>query len=142
MPFRKNVQRENVLLSHWQRGDTVETTSLLTGVPKGSISHYYARFNKNKEIYRKVVDNEYQEPPRSSPFEVAATVLARTNIFKNVTQCIKNGDFAQARDILQVCLLLMDLEKRLIPIIQNVDPEKMDDVLKNMIALVKLMDST
>ena len=92
MPFRKNVQRENVLLSHWQRGDTVETTSLLTGVPKGSISHYYARFNKNKEIYRKVVDNEYQDPPRSSPFEVAAAALSLPNIVKNVTWLVKKGE--------------------------------------------------
>jgi hypothetical protein len=141
MPFRKNVQRENILLSHWRQGRTVKTAGSLTGIPEGTISHYYARFNKNKEIYRKVVDNEYQEPPRSSPFEVAAAALALPNIVKNVTRFTERGDFAAARDYLQILLLLMDIDKRLTPIIQNVDPKKMDEVLKNMMMLVKVFDS-
>lgn len=142
MPFRKNVQRENILLSHWRQGHTVKTASLLTSIPEGTISHYYARFNKNKEIYRKVVDNKYQEPPRSSPFDVAVVALGLPNIVKNVTWLVKKGDFAKARDYLQILLLLMDITKRLTPIMQNVDPEKMDEVLINMIKLVKEFGST
>ena len=142
MPFRKNVQREDILLSHWRQGHTVKNASLLTSIPEGSISHYYARFNRNKDKYLKLTEHGYQEPPRSNPFEVAITALARTNILKNVTQCVKNGDFAQARDILQVCLLLMDLEKRLTPIIQNVDPEKMGEIIENMMMILKVIGST
>ncbi len=142
MPFRKNVQRKDILLSHWRQGHTVKTASLLTRIPEGSISHYYARFNRNKDKYLKLTEHGYQEPPRSTPFEVAITSLAKTNILKNVTQCVKNGDYAQARDILQMCLLLMDFEKRLTPIIQNIDPEKMGEVLKNMMMIVEIIGST
>ncbi len=142
MPFRKNVQREDILLSHWRQGHTVKTASVLTRIPEGSISHYYARFNRNKDKYLKLTEHGYQEPPRSSPFKVAITSLAKANILKNVAQCAKKGDYAQARDILQVCLLLMDFEKRLNPIIQNIDPEKMGEVQKNMMMIVDIIGST
>jgi len=76
MPFRRNIGRERTLLRHWRRGDTVKVASLLTGIPEGSISHYYARFNRNPEKYQKIANNPHNDPPYSHPSDVAIALLA------------------------------------------------------------------
>ena len=138
MPFRRNIERDNILLGHWQRGDTVKIASLFTGIPEGTVSHYYSKFNRNKQAYIKLSESGRQEPPRSSPIDAAAAALFLTTATKTVANFLKVGEYAKARDYLQVILLLMDLNMRLAPIMQNVDPKKMKEIFQNMISIVKL----
>ena len=122
MPFRKNVERENALLKHWHQGDTVKIASTLTGVPEGTVSHYYARFNRKRDVYRKVSEKGNQEPPRTRPFDAAFAAVAFTKVQSNVYRLVEAGDYARARDYLQTILLLQDLAKRVLPIAHNLDP--------------------
>ena len=55
------------------------------------------------------------EPPRSKPFDVAATALAYVKVIQNVSQLMANGEYAKARDFLQIVMLVMDLDKRMRP---------------------------
>ena len=138
MPFRKNFERENCLLSLWQQGETVKKASLLTNIPEGTISKYYARFNRDKDKYHKIAENGYQKPPKTSPFNAALLGVAYTNILKNVRQFVETGDYAKARDYLQVILLLQDVGNRLFPIMQNFDPEKFNEVIQSLFTIQNL----
>jgi hypothetical protein len=135
MPFKRNIKRENILLSHWRQGDTVKVTSSLTNIPEGTISHYYARFNKNKDKYLKKTGAEFQELPRPSPFGIAAAGLTYNEVRRNTIQLIKSGDYAKARDYLQVMLLFIDFNKRFIPTLQNFNDENSDEVLQHLVEL-------
>ena len=139
MPFKRNIERDNLLLGHWRQGNTVKVASLLTGIPEGTISYYYARFNRNKHAYLKPSGNGYQEPPRSNPFDVAAAAFTSAEIVKTVAALLRTGDYARARDYLQAILLFLDLGRRLTPIVQNLDPKKMDEFFQNVITIVKLL---
>jgi hypothetical protein len=78
------------------------------------------------------------EPPRSSPFDVAAASIIYVNVSKNVSQLMSNGEYSKARDYLQTWLLLLDFDRRIRPIIQNLDPEKYSEVIKSVIEIIKL----
>ena len=138
MPFRKNVERENALLKHWHQGDTVKIASTLTGVPEGTVSHYYARFNRKRDVYRKVSEKGNQEPPRTSPFNAATASVFLTSVQSNVNELVGKGDYAKARDYLQTILLLQDLVKRMLPIAQNLDPNKFDEAFKYVVLLTRM----
>ena len=135
MTFRKNVQRESILFRHWSEGYTVKETAILTSVPEGTVSHYFSRFNRDK----KRPARHGVEPPRSSPFDVALTSVVYAKVIENVNQLMSNGEYSKARDYLQTWLLLLDFNKRMIPIMQNVDPEKDSEVIKNIIGIAKLV---
>ena len=139
MPFKKNIEREELLLSYWNYGQTVKETSLITGIPAGSISHYFARFNKKKNEYRekKIFS---QEPPRPSSQYVAQMTLLYTRVFQDVGRCIKNDDFQKARDILQTQLLWMEWHNKMSTVIQAADPEKWIEVLKEYVNLLQFFD--
>jgi len=137
--FRKNVERESTLFKFWSSGHTVKETALLSGVPEGTISHYFSRFNRDKGKLNLGRD-AYKEPPRSSPWDVAAAATIYTNVMNNVNQLMMSGDYSKARDFLQVYLLVMDFDKRMRPIIQNTDPEKYSEVIKNTITIYSLFD--
>jgi hypothetical protein len=49
MTFTRNKEREKILLNCWETGKTVKVASALSGIPEGSVSHYYRRFNRDKE---------------------------------------------------------------------------------------------
>ncbi len=141
MTFRKNLEREKILLSHWRRGNTVKRAALLTGIPQGTISHYYRRYNKHPEKYVRKNKGKYQEPPKTSPFTTAAAGLHLTNIHNGVSEFVKSGDYAGARDFLQVFLLLVEVEKVLRPQIMNADPKKWNEVVKELIRIVQITKS-
>jgi hypothetical protein len=138
MPFRKNVERENTLLKHWHQGETVKVASLFTGIPEGTVSHYYARFSRKRDVYGKKSEKGYQEPPRTSPLDAAFANVSFANAYSIVNQLVGAGDYARARDYLQTILLLHDLEKLMLPIAQNVDPKKSNEVLQYMALLTKM----
>jgi len=137
--FRKNVERESTLFEFWRTGHTVKDTALLSGVPEGTISHYFSRFNRDKGKLNLGRD-AYKEPPRSSPWDVATAATIYVKIMENVTQLMVSGDYPKARDFLQVTMLLMDFDKRVRPIMQNADPKKYSEVIKNVITIVSLFD--
>jgi hypothetical protein len=110
---------------------------MLTGIPEGSISHYYARFNRDPEKYQKIEDSSYQEPPRSHPQYVAMMALGLSNTLTNATFLIQRGELAKARDYLQAILLAHDLVKRVEPTLNNVDRKDMMKVMQHLTALVK-----
>ena len=108
-------------------GYTIKDTASLTGIPAGSISHYFARFNKNKNEFReRAISN--QEPPRSSTQEVIGATFTLTTIDQKVTELIEKEDYAKARDFLQAVLLWIELRKKYGAIIRNADPDKLKDI--------------
>ena len=137
MPYRRNLDRETTLLSHWRMGRTVKTASTLTGIPEGSTGYYYARFNKRKDLYKNLKPG-MQEPPRSTPSNVASAALSLTEITNEVRELCMTGDFAKARDFLQMILLYIDLERQLSTVVQNQDPERMTETLQHMMATVRM----
>lgn len=139
MTFKKNVERERALLEHWRMGYKVKVASLLSGIPEGSVSHYYARFNRNKDKYHRVSEGGVQEPPKSTPFEIALTGLFITQVFNKLRGLIYAENYKKVCEYLQSILLICDFVKRFQPILQNADPSQEDEVLKNMIAIMKLL---
>jgi hypothetical protein len=138
MPFRRNIERENKLLGLWQFGDTVKCASQLTGIPEGTVSHYYAKFNRKRDKYLKLSKEVSQEPPRSSPFDVALAAFLYTDVLKKTTQLIQTEEYTKARDYLQAIMLLQDFSKRMSPLMQNLDPNKVNESLQSLITLVKI----
>lgn len=138
MPFRKNLEREKILLRHWRQGETVKAASFRTGIPEGTISHYYARFNKNKDMFQRAFESGSQEPPRSTPFEAAAATYSWANVVSHVMELARRGEYDKARDYLQMILLVFDLGKRLHSIMFNFDPEKRVEVMQNLFTILKL----
>jgi len=127
MPFKKNYEREKKLLSFWYLGHTVRDTASLTGIPAGTISHYFARFNKNKNEFReRAISN--QEPPRSSTHEVIGAALMLSNVDQKVTELMDNEEYAKARNYLQAVSLHLDFRKKYGAIIGNADPEKWGEI--------------
>lgn len=139
MPYRKNLQREETLLKHWRFGDTVKAASTSTDIPEGTVSHYYARFNRKKDMYRIVSEKGSQEPPRTSPLEAAQASLFLTTVISKANQLMGAGEYTKARDFVHTILLLQDLVKRLLPMIQNLDPKRSDETFQYIVMLVKLM---
>ena len=134
MPFKKNIERENILINYWRQGNTVKHTSLLTGIPEGTISHYFARFNKKKDKY-KIPKNGSQEPPRSSPFDFTIAYFTLERISKKVQTFFETGDYAGACDYLQAIMLLQDVRKRFLPIIKNSDLKTVDEAFQKIVKL-------
>lgn len=141
MTFRKNVKRETELLKQWRIGETIKRTSLLTNTPEGTVSHYYRRFNKNRDKYIKLFETGDREPPKTSPIEAASASIIYGDVLKKVTEFFQKEDYTKARDYLQTIMLLQDFDKRVSLILQNVDPKKMDEVMRIIISLVKLTSS-
>jgi hypothetical protein len=139
LPFRKNIEREDTLRKHWIRGKTVEAAALLTGIPKGSVSHYYARFNRRRERERVRRRFSGQEPPRSTPTQVAAAAMAFTKMNEVVLSLAQKGDFAKARDSLEMLKRWFELEERFSHIIGNIDKSKDKDVFHQIILLTQAL---
>ncbi len=112
MTFRKNFKREKTLLRHWMKGDTVREAAEDSGIPEGTISHYYARFNRNKKKYQREYDGEYQEPPKADPIFVASIMRSWANVHKTVIRLTGSGEYSKARDYLQMLHLFIDLETK------------------------------
>jgi len=132
MTFKKNVERENKLLSHWRLGATVKKASLLSGVPEGSISHYYRRFNRDKKKYLKIVNGKFQEPPRTSPNKALASNLNFTQVLSDLIPMIQEKEYGKARDYLQFVLLLEEFTKKHQYILDNIDPKVKTELINKM----------
>lgn len=128
MTFKKNYEREALLLSHWNLGFTVKNTSLMTGIPEGSISHYFARFNKNPKFYREQVGT--QNPPRTSTPDLVNAAILYSNVNQMVNYYVLKEKFDKARDVLMITLLQMEFNKKMLPVIQNADPDKWDEFFR------------
>jgi len=127
LTFKKNLWRETTLLGYWNLGYTVKDTALITGIPAGSISHYFARFNKNPLLYREKAGT--QDPPRTSTPDLVNASILYSNVNTKVAQFIKNEEFEKARDLLLTVLLQMEFAKRVTPFIKNADPNKLDEFI-------------
>ena len=57
MVFPKNPERESILLSHWKQGTNNRYTAQKTGIPEGTVSRYFAKFNKHPERYSRESNN-------------------------------------------------------------------------------------
>lgn len=132
MTFRKNFDRERTLLRHWMEGETVREAAEDSGIPEGTISHYYARFNRNKEKYQREYDGEYQEPPKTDPNDAAFAALFTINIQNTLTPLIQKGDYSKARDFLQMMLLYDEFLKKRLSIMRNVDHKEYQKAVDNM----------
>jgi hypothetical protein len=106
----------------------------MTGIPAGSISHYFSRFNKNPRFYRENAGT--QDPPRSSVQDHVTAVLLHYNVLKKVSQHIMDDEFDKARDVLLFVLLFMEFEKRVTPIIKNADPDNFDEFVKETMKII------
>ncbi|MFH0748428.1 MAG: hypothetical protein V1915_00685 [Candidatus Bathyarchaeota archaeon] len=137
MPFRKNIQRENILLNYWRIGTTVKRTSLLTDIPEGTISHYFARFNKSGDKYR-VSKPGSQEPPRSTPLQAAIAFEVYHNIQKNIRMYTQKGDYQNLYYYLSCYPLIRDLITPLRSILYNLDPNRFDEFIKSISILNKI----
>lgn len=134
MVFRKNTQREDILFFHWKMGHTVKETSLLTGIPQGTISHYFARFSKHKEKFKDTKTGS-QEPTRSTPSQVATSIFSLQEINKQLQMFFKKGEIEKARDYLQILILYQDLTKRFTSIIENWDGKKEEEIFKDLLII-------
>lgn len=139
MPYSRNITREKTLLRYWMIGKTVKEASFLSGVPEGSISHYYARFNRDKEKYRKIFQGKYQERQYSNPESVAIAALSHTKIIQEVGLMVQKGEYGKARDFLEICLLLPKVLKQSEIIMRNYDPNQFKEVLQHLFNLSKFI---
>jgi len=137
--FRKNVQRESMLFGYWGSGHTVKETAILSDVPEGTISHYFSRFNRDKGKMKQR-DGAFQEPPRSSPSDVAMASLIYVNVLRHVGELVREGKYSDARDYLQLMLLLMDFNKKILPQIQNYDPKEYLEIIKALFEIKKIFE--
>lgn len=135
MPFRKNTHRENTLLHYWRMDYTVERAAHVSGIPKGSVSHYYARFNRDKERYSRQVAGQFQDPPRSSPEDVALASWLYPKIDETVNPMLEAGEYGKARDFLEVLLLGAKVRQKFFSIIQNYDPKQSEEIAARYIEL-------
>jgi hypothetical protein len=135
MTFKKNVPREKQILYYWRLGNTIEKTSLVTGIPAGSIGYYFKKFNKDPEKYQKVVDGEFQDAPKSSPSKIAQAMFIWSTVLKKVATMVGQGKYGEARDFLECTLLFDDLYKRLLPTLNDYDNKEFAEVVENVIAI-------
>jgi hypothetical protein len=132
MTFKKNVERENKLLAHWRIGATVKKASLLSGVPEGSVSYYYRRFNRDKEKYLRIVQGKFQEPPRTNPNKALASNLNFTQVLSDLFPMIQEKEYGKARDYLQFVLLLEEFTKKHQYILDNIDSKIKPELINKM----------
>lgn len=132
MTFRRNIEREDTLLSHWRLGRTVKTASLLSGIPEGSVGYYYRRFNNNKKEYLKIVNGKFQDPPRTRPSVAREANLYFTKVMSDLNPMLKDKKFSEARDYLQFILLFGEFMKKHQRILDNIDPKKKEELLQLM----------
>jgi hypothetical protein len=119
-------------------GRTVKEAALLTGIPAGSISHYYARFNKDREKYRRIISSRTQTPPYSNAFDVAAAGLSLQYLLKEVANLISKREYGKARDLVELIILMNKVEKTYRSVMVNVNPEEYPDVIRHLILLIKM----
>jgi hypothetical protein len=141
MPFAKNVTREDALHKHWLKGNTIKTAAHLTGIPAGTISHYYSRFNRRREL--ELVRRRFsgQEPPRSTPAQVAGAALSLNEVYKTVIPLMKERSYAEARDYLQALLLLSEVHRKYAAIMGNFDQNKYPEAFREIIRLITILSS-
>jgi hypothetical protein len=104
---RKNLARERTLLSYWVNAESVRVTAEKTGIPEGSVSRYFARFNKDPEKYhRQVVQRAAvpEDPYSDLPQQVFKMHHADVVIERH-DRLMSEGKFAQAKIAIEAEML-------------------------------------
>ena len=145
MTFIRNLEREKKLLERWRYGNTIKKAALLTNIPEGTISHYFKRYNKNPEKYKKIIENKYQDLPKADTQEAIQSNFNRRIVLDMISPLIQKGDFAKVRDFLQMFELIERYEKKHISILQNVDKikyqQKANDIIKQIFTYIGKEDT-
>jgi hypothetical protein len=55
--LKRNPQREALLLAKWREGKTVREAARETGIPEGTTSYYWKKFNKHPETANRLAQN-------------------------------------------------------------------------------------
>lgn len=112
MTLPENPDRENILLSLWKQKFTVENASLESGIPKGSISYYYKRFNKDPEEYRKRFVKIVITQNNSFLIRSLKATKDWNYIIIKLEELIGKGDYAKANEFLKFTKLFDEIQAR------------------------------
>ena len=103
--YRKNPEREAILLGCWYEGLAGRKAAIATGIPEGSVSRYYARFNKNPEKYHRQAKEVRQD--RRDPLgktvrrmNVVSQVVEFEGVQKRFTELMEQDKFVEAKALL------------------------------------------
>jgi hypothetical protein len=105
---RKNPVRERLLLDYWMRGETVRNTARGANIPEGTVSGYFARFNRDPEKYHRqatsdqssTTDNPYDDLPSQ-----LLTVFNTERVNDRHKRLMDEGKFAEAKLALEAEML-------------------------------------
>ena len=140
MPYPRNPQREEKLNIHYIMGHTIKETSIMTGIPAGTISYYFAKFKKSPEFY--LMRQNVQTPPRNKEYseeKVYAIAYAQNNLFfliNTVGPLIRDGEFTKARAFLESMKILHEFEKEIQQIVASATPEEREKASKMQVAAI------
>ena len=128
MPYPRNPQREEKLNIHYIMGHTIKETSIMTGIPAGTISYYFAKFKKSPEFY--LMRQNVQTPPRNKEYseeKVNEIIYAQNNMFfwnNTVGSLIAHKEYSKARDFLESMKILHEFDKEFKQILGSATPEE------------------
>lgn len=101
MTIPKNIERNNILLTLWQQGFTVEHASLVSGIPGGTVSYYYSRFNSDSQKYKEIILKNVEDQSDSFISRWSKAKVDWLFIVDILEKLIGEGDYAKANEFLK-----------------------------------------
>ena len=106
---RKNPQREELLLRYWRLGATGRETASRTGIPEGSVSRYFARFNKHPEKHNRLAVSGEPSPPKGLYSDIGGQLraaLEEVEVSRRHKELMTKGKIVQAKFSIEAEILL------------------------------------
>lgn len=100
--IKKNIHREGLILVEWINGKTIREAAESKGVPEGTVSGYYRKFNRNPERYHRRAKevSEKRGSSLNSPAQLSRATEAQVILGVYYSLIVK-GKYHQAKAFLE-----------------------------------------
>jgi len=107
-----NIERNEKLYRYWKEGKTIREAALLSGVPEGTVSYYWRKFNRAAQRGRPIVigksenedrvpENASNIPKKKSRDELASSYYAKIMTIFAITQDFRSWDPVKRLEFMQ-----------------------------------------
>ena len=111
--FLENADRGFLIYELWEKGLSIDSISLKTGIPRSTVGYYVRKFNK---AARRGEPITFPEPGKKRDEKAAAVSgFIKAGSFLEILEMLKRQELDKVYKLLSIMKLLNDLQRYVIP---------------------------
>jgi hypothetical protein len=104
----ENATRSLLIYDAWEKGRSVDSISIETGIPRSTVGYYIRKFNKAARRGEPITIRKVEK--KRDEKEDAVTAYVKTSSFVGILEMLKRGEFDKVYKLLSILKLMKELK--------------------------------